>query len=228
MKMSVIDAISSVYDKVTFNKSTGSWEMKEDSPDSGFNSLTLMEDNLDFIDVPKSLYKNLPSITTKNSNKLKDLDCDGAVFALRENDPLLILGELKSNLKDVDAVHAYEQLIFTLLKLHTLFSLCKDYDINQYRLIGIIGFKPPKDKKQETFLKDKWMLMQDKSSKLDPKMNFLVKLYFERNISICLKNIFFIRGLPLPNSLANKKINLCLQMPKSYTDTSLEIELSSL
>ena len=78
--------------------------------------------------------KKLCKGSWKNMHK-SDCSCDGAALLyplpplnLEDfNDCQLLLVELKSKLVEKNFLHAVKQLVFTMLKLHSCFSLCVSY-----------------------------------------------------------------------------------------------------
>lgn len=59
-----------------------------------------------------------------------DNDCDGIVLLPNAcgGDPQLLLVELKSTLSEWSLFKAIQQVVISLLKMHTLFSLCSSYN----------------------------------------------------------------------------------------------------
>nr|WP_311447228.1 hypothetical protein [uncultured Porphyromonas sp.] len=59
-----------------------------------------------------------------------DFDCDGIVLLADKDkgEPTLLLVELKSKLTSKSLPKAVEQVVISLLKMHTLFSLCSSYN----------------------------------------------------------------------------------------------------
>lgn len=107
-----------------------------------------------------------------------------------------------------------------------MFSLCQDYDISDWNVIGVIACLPPKDENQKTNLFLEYLNIEEGTVKPDVKL--LVRLLFESKIVVDLGSVPFVKRLSLNDQLKRLKISICLKTADSVGDSSTILELSQL
>lgn len=81
-------------------------------------------------------------ITEYDSNYSYRSDCDGILLTEKENQKYLITIELKSGYNEVKSKAIY-QLVTSEIKTGHYLSLLKEFDLSDYRLIGLVFSYPP-------------------------------------------------------------------------------------
>lgn len=223
--MNVIDSLQKVYDKANFSKKANTWIVTETNTGASFNKLRINNDGEYFNVIENKFYKGWSQVTTQLSSFLKDKDCDGVSMTQLNKKKYLVLSELKSALDSKDILKAYEQIVFTYMKLHMAASLCEGFDSDDFEIIGIIACHPPKDKNQETILQQQYLFMEERK---EPDVRCLLKLYMEHKISNKFGAIHFTKGKPIHEKLKDKSITIYLQTSPTANDSEADIDLKSL
>ena len=110
-----------------------------------------------------------------------------------------------------------------------LLSLCSTFQAKDFDIIGIIACKPPKDKKQNDYLKDTYLqLMNSSLCSIQPDVRLMVRLFMEKHIKTKFGNIPFLRAMNLHNDLSSSSFRLYLLMPDSYEKSELKVNLVDL
>lgn len=225
--MEVIDSFNSIFDLTQITSVDNIWEVNESHNCASFRKLNIHNIGEVFNFFDSRCYKGTKCISEMISSSIKDKDCDGVAFTTFNGSAYIILSELKSALDSGDILKAYTQTVFTLIKLHMILSLCKGYDIESMNILSIIACQPPKDAKQLTYLKDQMLLMEE-GGKLGSDVKLLLNLFFKKKIDTLIKDVSFIKDLPLNEQLANKNIRFCLKTADEYGNESVDVELKDL
>ncbi len=224
--MDVFNSFKIIFDKCPVSISNNEWQVNESNQHASFKTLIVQNIGNDFYNLGNATYKDMDCITNKRSRILEDKDCDGAALTEIDGKTIFILSELKSSLDSCDILNAYKQIVFTFLKLHMMFSLCQDYDISDWNVIGVIACLPPKDENQKTNLFLEYLNIEEGTVKPDVKL--LVRLLFESKIVVDLGSVPFVKRLSLNDQLKRLKISICLKTADSVGDSSTILELSQL
>ena len=165
------------------------------------------------------LVKNMKDITTKRSCFLLDKDCDGVAFVSNNNSEGLILVELKSRFNIQHIEEAFKQMTFSYLKLHAMFSLCKDYTIDALSIKFVAACQCFEDNNQRDFVYNE---LNKVGMLPNPTFNgrFLRKLIDNKTMVVKLGSITNIWKIPLSNYLIDKQLTLSLQFTQAYGDAS--------
>lgn len=199
--------------------------VKENSPGATVKSLQLFSKGKDFFCYPSSLVESMPDLTTRRTSKIKDSNCDGIlIVADSKSTEQLVLVELKSTFDIERIAGAYNQVLHSFLKLHSLFSQCEDYSLDQLPVLFIVGCKCFKDKIQESAVYDKIsiakMLNQDKF-----EAKFLGKLLVKQSVTVYLNEFNDIKRNPFHKDIKGKSIMLSLRMTNKFSDKSISVRL---
>ena len=225
--MVVIDSLADIFDKIPVRETENAWTVNEKDKGADFKHLTIHNKDNKFFVIENCYYKNWKLLTESKSSFLKDSDCDGVAFTSLDGTPLFLLSELKTGLASERVSDAVSQLVFTYLKLYMPFAVCKDFNPDNYTLIGIIACKPPRDEKQKTFLQDKLMLMMENPSCVQSDIRCLVKLYYEKKIKVKLGKVSFLEGKLLNDNIKDKQITIYLKTADEFESDHASFDLQT-
>lgn len=110
------------------------WSIHEGDKSAKLKCLDVVGNAIQFTSFNQYLTKNMPCITSKRSNKLKDNECDGIAFVETKNKEDLLFVELKSKYDPVIVVNAVKQMCFSFLKMHAMLSLCSGYALGNIEI----------------------------------------------------------------------------------------------
>lgn len=126
MNSKLMEELSTFFDKVKCVAPTRKIVITEEDTGAALKELHLSSASCDLEKLPsgtlcKGLWKDRHTY---------DLDCDGIVLLadVNKGEPILLLVELKSTLSEKSLFKAVRQVVISLLKMHTLFSLCSSYN----------------------------------------------------------------------------------------------------
>lgn len=224
--MNVFDSFQKIFNKCPIAVLDDQWSVQETDSCALFRTLTIQNTGKAFFVFEKGSYANMSCISSKRSSFLEDKDCDGVALTEIGGKKILILSELKSSLDSLDVLKAYKQIVFTYLKLYMMLSLCQDFDIDNWSVVGIIACHPPKGEDQKTKLQLEYLNIEESASRPDVKC--LVRLLFENKIETSLSNIPFTQNLPLNDQLQRGKFNICLKTADTISSSELSLELSKI
>lgn len=167
----------------------------------------------------------MPDLTTNRTSIIKDSDCDGIQFVVDTGgNEQLVLTELKSTFDTGKICDAYNQIIHSFLKLHSLFSQCEDYSLNQLPVSFIVGCKCFKDKAQESSVYSKInTAMTLKQNNFEAKL--LGKLLNNKSISVKMSEFHDIKRAHFHQDLKAKQITMRLCQTQKFTDVSITVNL---
>ncbi|WP_455250922.1 hypothetical protein [Porphyromonas sp.] len=126
MNSKLMEELSTFFDKVKCVAPTRKIVITEEDTGAALKELHLSSTSCDLEKLPsETLCKGL-----WKDRHTYDLDCDGIVLLadLDKLEPTLLLVELKSTLSEKSLFKAIQQVVISLLKMHTLFSLCGSYN----------------------------------------------------------------------------------------------------
>ena len=222
--MIVVNSFKTVFDKCSVSVSTNDWRIDESNQNASFKTLIIRNAGNDFHYFRQAVYKEMAWIT-KKSSILKDKDCDGVALTKLGDQTIFILSELKASLDSRDIMNAYQQMVFTFLKLHMMFSLCQDYDIYSWHVIGVIACLPPNETQKDSLYLD-YLQSDEIGTRRDVK--FLERLLFERKIETDFGCIPFIKDMLLNEQLKKLKLSIYLKTANSTSDTSTTLDVSEI
>lgn len=218
-----------VLNQASWNDGWGeSWAIAEDDACASFKHLDLSFKG-DLLTLEKSSYKQIyGKINNQLTSKIEDLDCDGFAFYLSGEDEgkkAIVAVELKSGFDSNDLVHAYKQVVYTYLKIHSLLSLCDGYNCLDYTFVGVIACHPPKD--VELYVAKITELKN--SGKLPKDIRFMDTMYQANSKCACksitLSQVHFLEDFPLHPDLQQQKLHLYLHLTEASDDTHSTLDL---
>lgn len=222
----LIDSFKLIYNKVSnlCLDTVDLIDVNEWKPDATMNHLRIEEPGSMFTVYPADLLKDMPSITSERSSSIKDKDCDGIIFHKKEGIEDLILTELKSGFDTGKICDAFNQIIHSFLKLHIMFSVCKDYQVSQLSVKFIVVCKTYKDEAQEAGVLEKINNAQTlKSGTFEDK--FLSRLLANKYVDVIMDEFHDVSINPFNDDIKNKHIQMRLCLTNSYADTSVTTDL---
>ena len=155
--MEIAESFNSVFDKAPCVLIKSQCEIHEHNQGASFTNLKLVNDGEEIFLLDNQFYKNSHEKIIDWSSNLSDLDSDGFLITEINGRKFIVVSELKSALDSRDLLKAYKQIVFTYIKCYMLLSLCSTFQAEDFDIIGIIACKPPKDKKQNDYLKDTYL-----------------------------------------------------------------------
>lgn len=210
----------------SLSRPQSTWEIVENDSGAKFKKLTIMNKNKLFEEVPQEFYKNSHNTFLKaglRKASFEDLDCDGFAFTQIDGHLTAVLVELKSSFNIENIFHAFEQIVYTYVKLHTFFSLCEGYPPKNLSVKSIIACKPPTDETKK-YLIDKGYTPGKPS---DRKLLFAKELLRGKTFRKAFKDIGFLKNYPLHPVLGGQVLDVILRMPASIADESLTIDVQN-
>ncbi len=227
--MEIAESFSSVFDKAPCVLIKSQCEIHEQNQGASFTNLKLVNDGEEIFLLDNKFYKNSHEKILDWSSNLSDLDSDGFLITEIKGRKSIVVSELKSALDSRDLLKAYKQIVFTYIKCYMLLSLCSTFQAEEFDIIGIIACKPPKDKKQNDYLKDTYLqLMNSSLCSIQPDVRLMVRLFMEKHIKTKLGNIPFLKTMNLHNDLSSSSFRLYLLMPDSYEKSEMQVNLVDL
>lgn len=220
--MKEIKALKRLFDKKAsaIHTCKNKWIVTEKSHNATFNCLELVCRGGIFYEIENDFYHGIIHTTTDRSTHLKDFDCDGVSIIKIAGKKHYIFTELKSNFDTNKVKEAYLQDLHTLLKLHTMLSLCEEYDLQNCIIDLMVACKTFKDQAQEDGVMDvinqKTALNEDSFEK-----DFLNDLLHGNGPKICeLGDLKSIKELPFHSDIKQAKVRMHLILSDRYEDSS--------
>lgn len=210
----------------SLSRPQSTWEIVENNPGAKFRKLTIMNKSRLFEEVPQEFYKLSHTTFLKvglRKASFEDLDCDGFAFTEIDGHLTAVLVELKSSFNIENIFHAFEQIVYTYVKLHTFFSLCEGYPPENLSVKGVIACKPPTDEYKKYMTQQSYTQGKHSSRKLLFALHILSGKPFQK----AFKDIGFLKNYPLHPVLGGQVLNVILRMPASIADESLTIDVQN-
>ena len=197
-----------------------SFDVREHEAGATVNSLHIEHVGAKYDSYSFNVVKGMKDITESRSNYLSDSDCDGVSFEIINNHDGLIFAELKSRFSSRHLKKALMQMMFSFLKMHSMLSLCDEYEIDSVSVRFVAACQCFEDDNQKDGVYN--MILKMESLGGDSfEGSFLRKLIERRDITVKFSEIANLWHLPLHKKLMSKEVTLSLQMTANYGDTSL-------
>ena len=233
--MKLIDSFSQLYDKsvTTYVSSFNNvCQVDEHGASATFHNLYIHNHSATFYLFDTKLIQDHKDTTEKMSSVIKNSTCDGVALVYgADKSEHLIFAELKSNYSAGRLQDAFEQLIYSLLKYHRLFSLCKDYDLETLTLDFVLACHAPnKALESEAFLDE--MSEQNVNGTEDLGCSFVkdilpaIQISRSKSFKFSLGQLQKISFFPLNVKLMNKCVTLHLVMSARPTDDHATINFN--
>lgn len=202
------------------NSSEGQWLISESDNKASLQSVSIQGGEKVFYTLNQDAYKGLLGKMLSQSTHLKDLDCDGVALVEDGSPATLVLVELKSSLCTTYICRAYEQLLYTHIKLQMMFSLCEGVPLTERRVVYWIicgednGENGVSSRKHRDFFEN---LISKQCSKendlvLNPMNKFSRDLYKWRHLKITLGNNHIIRDKPFSSEIKSLEVQIYLSL----------------
>lgn len=181
---------------------------------------------------PTEYISGMGCITTSVSSKLLDSNCDGMVLLYSQDRKMhIILAELKSCPPGSGLSEAFKQLVFSFIKYYTLFSICREWNINENTIDFVIACscsKDPKALEAELYSAQNDMDMICEDEKGKPKdfvVSIFTQLYLspQKKINLFFRDLQMLQGLELNEQILNKTFTLCLATTSVAGDDHADI-----
>lgn len=220
--MKEIEALKILFDKKAraIRTCKNKWVVEEKAPNATFKCLEIVCRDGIFCEIEKDFYRGIKNTTEDRSRHLHDSDCDGVSAVKIADVKHYIFVDLKSNFDIQKVNEAYLQDLHTLLKLHTMLSLCEGYDLHHCIIDLIVACKRFKDQTKEDCVMD--IILQKTALEEDSfEKNFLNDLLNRNQPKICkLEDFKSIKELPFHSSIKQAKVRMHLILSEEYEDIS--------
>lgn len=195
----------------------------ESNPQSTFTQLDIGSQGETFYVVKNDFYKDLYN---GKSRVLGNVNCDDIALIKHNNQPFVLLVELKSNV-DADKIsEAFQQEVRSCLKLTSSLGICDGYNISDFEIRGVIACHPFKSKEALTHCLHNLLLEKDAGKK---DARFKYRIVSERRITTRFEECkWFLPVEALPVDIRTHKFTVSLIFGKKYEDSSLSIPLSAI
>lgn len=215
-----------IFDKADVNLLSDVWEVNESDPNSFLKQMTFVLDDRDVkcCCFGNSIIKNSHNQIYSNSEKLKDKDCDGLAIVERQDDQYLFLVELKSNFDERQIFDAFQQSIFSMLKLFHYLSYCQGINYRDIMVKVILACKTYKDERQRDYVNDRILMS---ATLHESYQKFVYNLCARGKVDVLLGQLPFLDGMKFYEGIRSKKIEVYLKMTESHSDSSITLNLSS-
>ena len=223
--MSVAEAFKDIFGQDTVVEFEDTWNIRESRKDATFNLLQVNNPGESFSVINPVVYSG--NIWLGDAGWMNDKNCDGAALTRNNGKDYVILVELKSTLDSTKIIAAYEQIVQSFVKLQMMLSVCQDYDMHNYDIVGVIACKPAKNKDQETKFHQELLNIKE-GNFVPPDMVCLVKLYFNSYIECCLSETHFMKGHAFHKDFHLHKIRIYLKTALAYPDSSVTVDFAEL
>lgn len=224
--MDIIESFKQNYNKVHHyvSENPNSCVVKELEDEATFKAIVLDNPNSIFFDFDKKIYKNWG--TWKNQvSAVRDRDCDGVIMQRKINQKdCLFCVELKSRFDTDELFKAHEQVIVSLFKMYTMFSICDGFDWENIDVHFILGCHPFEDKVQESsvysFLEQEIMLRPNGFFSI-----VLNEIIHNSPVTYKIGQLPVAKKFALPDSIKSKEITYSWVHSDSYTDSQVILNL---
>lgn len=224
--MSVNISFAVLFDKIqslasaSRNVTTNSFDVLEREIGASVKHLHVEHVGAEYDSYNYMAVKGMKDITETRSCSLFDSDCDGIAFEMQGGKDALFMVELKSRFCTQNLNNALKQMTFSFLKMHSMLSLCEDYDVDNVSLHFIAACQCFENENQKIGV---YNLISKAESISAHSLEglFLRKLIEHRDMDVRFGDIASLWHLPLHDKLMNKDMVLSLQMTTQFGDSSL-------
>lgn len=226
--MKITDSFPAIFNHVaTVSCGEGNsclWMVSESSPSSKMQQLRVSFCANDYLCLDERATKQMPDITTSRTSHLKDDECDGIGIFITANGTKMVFVDLKSNFDTTKIQHGFSQSLASLIKLHSMMSLCDGYNLADFSVEFVVACSCFPDEDRETKTLD-WMLRQRTSVPDSFVAQVAYPLYDKGSIEVKLGDLPQLFSLPINPDLYDKKVKLTLVRSVNYTDNYADYSL---
>ena len=226
--MKITDSYPAIFNHVaTVSCDNGSkclWTVSENSPTSKIQQLRVSFRANDYLCLDERATKQMPDITTSRTSHFKDDECDGIGIFTTDNCTKIVFVDLKSNFDATKIQHGFSQNLASLIKLHSMMSLCDGYSLADLAVEFVVACCCFQDEDKETKTMD-WMLRQRTSDPNSFVAQVAYPLYNKGSIEIKLGDFPQLLSLPINPYLYDKKVKLTLLLSANYSDNYVDYSL---
>lgn len=236
--MKYSESFEEIYDKISPTKTEGVCEVQDKEGKQAFKTLRCEDAQGRFVRYDTSVLKGWKKTFSNLSAKLKDCDCDGWLIHESAGQETLILAELKTTGGTKTWTTAFQQLVYSFLKVHMLSSLCEGYDLSKIQVHFVLACQNEIDTPQESEVDHSINATQqlqtitdaEKKQGESPKKkkflgNLLPELRKKQQVQFNLGEIRLMNNVPLPALLSQKTIRLSLVVAETSQSDSATLIL---
>lgn len=209
-----------IFDRISYKETIDKWEIVEPNSDATVKRLIINQCDSTFVAYTDTLFQGMSTLTSCRSTHLKDSDCDAFayVFNDRFKKEQLLFTDLKSRFNIRKIKQAYSQMMFSLLKLIAMQSLCEGHSLDNQDIEMIVACKCFENLEQESLVKDEIIKGQEINDKF---YNLLYTLINKNHAFITLNEFTPFKTIPLDEQIKNKEVKLTLIMTNQYNDDTV-------
>lgn len=194
----------------------------ETDPQSTFTQLNIVSKGDIFYIVGNDFYKDLYN---GKSSVFGNVNCDGIAMIKYDEQPFVLLVELKSNVDTNKISEAFQQEVLSFLKLTTVLGICDGYNISDFEIRGVIACHPFKSEDDYTHCLQNLMWEKEMGKK---EARFKYRMIKEKRITSNIENCkWFIPVEAFPADIRNHKFTVSLIYGEKYEDSFLSIPLKA-
>ena len=220
----LIDSINSIYDANPYcYNCQDSCTICEQGTIAKLRKVVFNRNSTCFYNIKNDLYKGFGSLLNRSSF-LKDSDCDGICLYYETNIIHFIFVDLKSQFSESDINKAFEQDLYSLLKVYMLLSLCCDYKKETLR-ISFYAACPRCDSTDDEDTIKYNILLSDESGEDRFANRYLKSYFFGANCCCKLKDIPSIKNKIFNDSLLDLDVEFNIATPNSTGCSECNIDL---
>lgn len=179
------------------------WQVTEVNKDAKLKRLEIDFRDADFVGFDQYLTKNMSCFTDRSSTFF-DKECDGVAFVSDGDKEGLLFVELKSSCAPDTISKAINQMCFSLLKLHSMLSLCQAYSLDNLNIRFCVAVS-----KEDSDRSDKNIQFVKEMEILDRQIGTVYRELFLYNCVktdlCCMLNLCGIK-FPLTDLLKKKQV----------------------
>jgi hypothetical protein len=226
--MKITESFPSIFDRVPkVPCSVGNlnlWTVNERNASCKIKQLRVSFTANDFLCLDEVATKQMQDVTTSRSSFFVDDECDGIGIFQTEAGITMVFVDLKSNFDTNKIQHGFAQSLASLIKMHSMLSLCDGYNLADTSLEFVVACCCFPDEDKETKVLD-WMLRQRTSDPGSFVAQVAYPLYDKGSIQVKIGDFPQLSTLPLNGDLYNKNVKLTLVRSAQYTDNYVDYTL---
>lgn len=219
--MKTADSFLQIFDKtrgcISADTSSSVWAVTETERKAGIKRFLIDMNKAEYVAFDDKLCKDKLHMPANVSSYFKDSNCDGIALIRKDDENLMVFCDLKASFDTKDIKKGFAQGLFSFIKLHTLLSLCNNYNLVEFNIDFIVVCKCFENEAKRADI-----LLRVQDGQIADKDIFINAILYPllKNGEICVKLGDFpqIAGLDINPCIKNKKVKLRLLMSSNYAD----------
>lgn len=197
--------------------SPNEWAIVEKKPTAKVKRLSVYFCSDNYLCFDERAVDGMDDLTTKRTSFIDDEKCDGIGFFQKGDKTTMVFVDLKSNFDTGKIQHGFSQGLTSLLKMHSMLSLCEGYDLGNINLEFVVACCCFPNEDKETEICD-WMLRESTAKPDSFVSRVAYPLYEKGSISVKIKDFPQMEKAPFCRELMEQDVKLTLIRTAKYTD----------